>query len=639
MIQIKLSPSRLWLLMVAIVAGICTSCSDITDSGGDTSLPDGKYPMTFSAAVDGLTVSRAATGKDAWTVNDEIAISVDGGARSEKYKITSISSVDGTGTLAPATDGECCYWQQNKDQQILAWYPAASAPDPSANPTASYVDISNQQNGFSDFDYLTANVTTDFTTDAVSLPFKHQMAKVKCTLEAGEGINDTDLQSAEVKISGYTQVTFTKGTLSGIGDNGWITPGSDREALVVPQDMAGKQFIKVTIGTGNAARDYYYTPDNSTDGNLEAGKAYNYTITVTKTGLEVTVTGNGASWGSESSLGDSSPSEIAYQVTIPQVEGMPSFTITNLSSKAKDDIYTVSDASFSISYTVPTDDKGMTGFTPRGLCNVERKLSSEGNGTNTYTFTYTNIHSDILLTYGPYTQMGDFYCRAADGTGYVVPGDATLTDTQKAACLGIVLKAGKDDSGNWKDEGNYTLKGTDTKLTDFHGYVLALYDAAASDGDGSLVQSFGWGPNGTIYIGTDQSWDALFCGYINTQIIKEYAERNKKDLATIFAATYYATDGYEAYENGKYASPSNSSGWFFPSAGQCQYWGQNKDFLLAAMKKASGNDSYAWGEAYWSSSEYSYNAGYTAWFMRSSSGGIESLSKFNPICIRPLLAF
>ncbi|MCD7923408.1 MAG: fimbrillin family protein [Bacteroides sp.] len=366
MIQTKLYPSRLCLLMAAI-AGLCTSCSDITDSGGNTSLPDGRYPMTFSAAVDGLTVSRAATGKDTWTVNDEIAISVDGGTSNEKYKITSISSTDGTGTLSPSTTGECCYWQQNKGQQILAWYPAVGAPDPSANPSTSYVDISNQQNGFSDFDYLTANVTTNFTTDAVSLSFKHQMAKVICTLAAGEGINDTDLQSAEVKISGYTQVTFTKGTLSGIGDNGWITPGSDKEALVVPQDMAGKQFIKVTVGTGNTARDYYYTPGEN-NAALESGKAYTYAITVTKTGLEVTVTGNGASWGSESSLGDSSPSEIAYQVTIPQVEGMPIFTKTNLSSKAKDDIYTVSDASFSISYTVPTDDKGMTGFTPPAAC-------------------------------------------------------------------------------------------------------------------------------------------------------------------------------------------------------------------------------------------------------------------------------
>jgi len=33
MIQTKLSPSRLWLL-IATIAGLCTSCSDITDSGG-----------------------------------------------------------------------------------------------------------------------------------------------------------------------------------------------------------------------------------------------------------------------------------------------------------------------------------------------------------------------------------------------------------------------------------------------------------------------------------------------------------------------------------------------------------------------------------------------------------------------------
>ncbi len=53
--------------------------------------------------------------------------------------------------------------------------------------------------------------------------------------------------------------------------------------------MQGKKFIKVTIGTGNAARDYYYTPTNSTDARLEAGNQYTYTITVKKTGLEVAV--------------------------------------------------------------------------------------------------------------------------------------------------------------------------------------------------------------------------------------------------------------------------------------------------------------------------------------------------------------
>ncbi|MFV0580672.1 MAG: fimbrillin family protein [Parabacteroides gordonii] len=256
---------------------LAASCSIDDDTAA---LPDGKYPMTFTAQVDGLNVTRA-TGKDTWTGNDKIAVSIDGGSNHKTYKITNTT----TGAMSPDDAANTLYWQKNRGQRIQAWFPVSA--------TAT---ISDQSSGFSSYDYLVSDGTYNYTASGVKLPFTHAMAKVKYTLQKGDGISDSDLSSAAVQIYGYTEVSFTNGTLSG-NTEGWITPHADREALVVPLQLQRQQFIKVTIGINDAARDYYYTP---TDINLEAGKQYSYTITVKKEGL--VVEGISASW-TDSDLG------------------------------------------------------------------------------------------------------------------------------------------------------------------------------------------------------------------------------------------------------------------------------------------------------------------------------------------------
>ena len=62
-------------LCIACLTGIMAAgCTEETDS--DKLLPDGKYPMTFTAAVDGLTVTRAGTADGEWTTTDRIAVQV-----------------------------------------------------------------------------------------------------------------------------------------------------------------------------------------------------------------------------------------------------------------------------------------------------------------------------------------------------------------------------------------------------------------------------------------------------------------------------------------------------------------------------------------------------------------------------------
>ena len=94
------------LAVAAFACLMAASCSDVTDDS--TALPDGKYPMTFTASVDGLSVptpaSRATTdvnGQTSWQENDPVAISMDGGANHKQYKISDAN----TGAMIPDGDG------------------------------------------------------------------------------------------------------------------------------------------------------------------------------------------------------------------------------------------------------------------------------------------------------------------------------------------------------------------------------------------------------------------------------------------------------------------------------------------------------------------------------------------------------
>lgn len=216
-------------------------------------------------------------------------------------------------------------------------------------------------------------------------------------------------------------------------------------------------------------------------------------------------------------------------------------------------------------------------------------------------------------------EIGDFYM--CDGT--LIDNKEDLTDIQKEGCLGIVMKVGKDD----QDHDTYYMKKDGKTKMDIHGYVLALHD-------GNGGETCAWGSPGTQVSTSQGSSDARFCGYSDTQLIKNNV---KNGLQTDFPAAYYASEGYEA----KHSSPSNSSGWFLPSWGQCKYWRSRKDgVILSSVKKATGNDNYEWNPWYWSSSEYRLNSQNTACAVNLNAGLRQSSKdSADDNRVRPCLAF
>lgn len=617
----KSNPFR-HLAVAGFACLLAASCSDVTDDG--TTLPDGTYPMTFTASVDGLVATRATTdadGKTSWQENDPVAISMDGGAHHKQYEISNAA----TGAMIPDGEANTLYWQKsNETKTLAAWHPVSCIVG--SNTGNGEVNIADQNASFGTLENILHAPAKEYTyssSNPVAFVFRHALSKVKVTLQKGDGIEDNDLSNATVTFSGYTAGTLGYGGMTGSGSNGDITPKTETPsggaatytALVIPQQMQNKKFIKVTIGTGGAARDYFYTPTNSTDANLEAGKQYAYTITVKKTGLSVAVT-SAPAWGNGGET--TGGSEVSsFRVKIPTVSGVTP-TIEGTTGNSGE-IYTTTTSGFSITLS---KGNGMAGFSIKGgVCDVKRTAE---NGS--YKSTYSNIRSDLELVYGDYVEVGDYYNNDGAWSKYY---DGTRS-------IGIVFKVGAaqgDVASNYDD-----------KLPDgIHGYVVALTDALTYAGE--------WGArdideNNGFLPDVSSNTDTKYNGYTQTKYI---LNTHVADL------TRY--EAFSAVKNYATAAPANSSGWYLPSMKQLSdvwqlYRGAAGNVLYDRLNGISSDNLFQTGNdgsqhdkdnqyRYWTSTEKNST---DAWYVIFDTGGaIDAYAKdeyYNRLCrARAILTF
>ncbi len=286
------------LVAAGILCLVAVSCTEDADT--DNRLPAGKYPMTFTAAVERLTATRATT-DGSWTGSEVVAIQI---GEVKKY----IAASDGS--LTVESNKEPFYWT-NQTMNVSAWYSSSSYLD-TKQPTTFSVQENQSNGGYQASDFLYSapqNITFQNDGSSPKLTFKHLPAKVVVNLKYGEGVTEQEVSGAIVSI--LNQAT-TSGTIADNGTVTQVTSGNTTivsnvlisaasgyqksvQALLVPQQMKDKQFIKVTIGSDAAAREYFYTPTGADAANLEAGKAYTYTVTVKRDKLEVTA-GTSVSW-------------------------------------------------------------------------------------------------------------------------------------------------------------------------------------------------------------------------------------------------------------------------------------------------------------------------------------------------------
>lgn len=275
------------LLLSASTLLLLASCDSGTETeltaGRDMPLPEGRYPLRFTATQEGNAVQTRLTEdandpkKTLWTAGtDKIGVSIGEDGAAGEYTVT---ATDGSAMTAEQE----VYWQDRNAAYIHGWFPATTDALPKTADDSS-IDLSDQSSGkggYLRFDFMKAKTTQQYqynSEEAISLPFEHQMAKMNITLTSS---NDFDLNNAKVEIYGYTSCTFDKGTVTAGAEKGYITACCTDNgkhvyrAMVAPieeGDFNNEDFIKVTLK--DKAKPYYC----KTGRKLEANKLYSYTV-------------------------------------------------------------------------------------------------------------------------------------------------------------------------------------------------------------------------------------------------------------------------------------------------------------------------------------------------------------------------
>ena len=628
----RLSEFRNRMRVVVAVCTVCcaaalTACSDDTNDAGR--LPAGQYPITLTATVEGQTVTRA-TSDNTWEGTEEVALQV--GGEVKKYTVAA------SGALT-ADNNDVQYWTA-KTMTVQAWHsPQAYSATRPTDFTVKADQNASSGAGFqqSDLLYTSQSITYNANTNATNPPqltFKHLPAKVVVNLKADtqNGVTEADVQNATVTLVNQAltsgAITYDDAALAATpvsvaqaAAGNVITPKVNAsaasgyqqtvQALLVPQQMQGKQFVKITVGSST----YYYVPQND-DANLEHGKQYTYNITVKKEKLEVTVSSS-VSWADDVTTGNAA--EAVFHVKCPTpADKVTDFVVRDADAKmvtSTSETYEINTSTFTISYKLSADtptnfryllDKGIATITDR----------SATGGVITLT---VSIRGDLEFTTAERTTVGDYYY-----------GNGTWSDTwyTDQACVGIVFYVGKHDT----DDCNYSASGIGSDA--IHGYVVALKDAGSS-------LKWGSGPNGEYSMKANTSIDKDdWKGYFNQTQIEYYAENTANWNINHFPAAKACADWGEnnTYPNSNaYKAPASSSGWFLPSVGQLKSGlFENRAAIELALTKAGGNgfsNSYSW-----SSTENRYDSD-RAWYVDFSNGYVSYNYKNYDYTVRAVLAF
>lgn len=250
------------------IFGYITLAMALTACGSDEALQEyeqkqDKYPLQFTATVE--DIQTRVTADNNWSDGDEIGIQI--GTSEEQQGKYTYAANDGSGTWSSENPVS---WQEDQTADVTAWYPYYKKEN---------ADISNQADGYTQYEFLKAEATGQSSQQTVNLTFKHQMAKVMCRVKDAGGAY---IKGAKVRFYGMPSVTFDKGVVTATGTRGEITPYSidyidltTYVALLAPQTIeSGQSFIEVTAN----GKTYRLKPADAIQ--LEAGKSYNYKITI-----------------------------------------------------------------------------------------------------------------------------------------------------------------------------------------------------------------------------------------------------------------------------------------------------------------------------------------------------------------------
>ena len=282
-------PIYIMYLWAALVLAACTG-------DDDAAWPEGGVPLELYAAVEGYSSANAqtrATTENRWEGGEMVRLWIKNsisGSTDEIY-----TSVDSDGKLITNID-----WTSSDEKKFInGVYPLL------LNLGRFSVQADQRDKGYQDSDCMVApSLRITVTSPDKTLVFRHVTAKVVVHLKVGNGVTDYELRTATVT---FENLTCTGGNINlNNGTAGQVRPGTDHitpnevtpaadeyvrtvRALLPPQDMSGRKFVKIVIG----GKTFYYTPAAG-EADFFSGKMYEYRLTVTSEGIEnIDVEGEG----------------------------------------------------------------------------------------------------------------------------------------------------------------------------------------------------------------------------------------------------------------------------------------------------------------------------------------------------------
>lgn len=309
------------LTAVLLLAAGCLP-EDFSGGQGEP-LPEGKYPVTFTATGLSVAPQTRATVDGEWATGNKIRIySSDDGVRTYVPQ-----DINGKTATLEAANGETPFFWQNtgETKKMSAWY-LGTEDATSSLPVSWSVQADQSADGYEKSDFLYAPERSiaynPQTGTDNSLTFYHQVAKVVINIRNGGSIlaDASQIQSVSinnVKLVGQFSVPASDSNYGltvdrkespgiitarklakpndgidfGLGNDNLLSLAS-YEALVIPQTVTqGDNFIGIEV---NGTVFYYKAQVGKNK--LKAGCIHHYNITVEGEQLEIGTVNSDINW-------------------------------------------------------------------------------------------------------------------------------------------------------------------------------------------------------------------------------------------------------------------------------------------------------------------------------------------------------
>lgn len=316
---------RRWLATAATLTAMLTAtlatltgCS--ADNDPETAIGGDGTSVTFGATIaareghdNGNAPASRAIPDGTFEEGDQILVHMDGKLKAFVYS-TARGFVHDPSNKGANVDPTPPVWQDGEaEKSLLAYGPTACISSAGDGAFLYEVYVSAAQNDDREYKYSDYVYTAQtLYRSKPALSFRHGMARVVLRLRSGGSLTDEDVAGASVLLGDKNLFTRAdidpqNGTLTahkpepnGLGPQ-TITPHrcADTpagyvvayEALMPPQDVSGKAFIKVRLSDGTELGHMA-----ASGSMLKGGHEYVYNVTVEENRLAVTVTGSDVPW-------------------------------------------------------------------------------------------------------------------------------------------------------------------------------------------------------------------------------------------------------------------------------------------------------------------------------------------------------